>query len=159
MRRLFKCLLPLVVLAAAAGCATNPITERSQFMGISETLAIGESAAAYRAMMGQLAKKKKIEDGSERAARVREITDRLIAQAVRFRPEAASWNWEVQVINDPKQVNAFCMVGGKMAIYSGMWETLKATDEEIAQVMGQEIGHELANNTQTRIYIVMTKQV
>src|SRR5687768_1362056 len=159
MRRFFKCLLPLVVLAAAAGCATNPITGRSQFMVISERMAIGESAAAYRSMMGQLDKKKKIEDGSERAARVRAITDRLIAQAVRFRPEAAGWNWEVQVINDPKQVNAFCMAGGKMAIYSGMWETLKASDEEIAQVMGHEIGHALANHTQERMSIAMTSQV
>jgi predicted Zn-dependent protease len=148
-----------MVLAAAAGCATNPITGRSQFMVISEKMAIGESAAAYRSMMGQLDKKKKIEDGSERAARVRAITDRLIAQAVRFRPEAAGWNWEVQVINDPKQVNAFCMAGGKMAIYSGMWETLKASDEEIAQVMGHEIGHALANHTQERMSIAMTSQV
>ena len=159
MRRFFKCLLPLVVLAAAAGCATNPITGRSQFMVISEKMAIGESAAAYRSMMGQLDKKKKIEDGSERAARVRAITDRLIAQAVRFRPEAAGWNWEVQVINDPKQVNAFCMAGGKMAIYSGMWEQLKASDDEIAQVMGHEIGHALANHTQERMSIAMTSQV
>ena len=48
------------------------------------------------------------------------------------------------MINDPKTVNAFCMAGGKMAIYTGMWEQLKATDDEIAQVMGHEISHALA---------------
>ncbi|HEX6320610.1 MAG TPA: M48 family metallopeptidase [Burkholderiales bacterium] len=159
MRNIFKCLALLAILAAAAGCATNPITGRSQFMVISEKMAIGESAAAYGSMMGDLGKKKKIDADSERAAKVREITDRLIAQAVRFRPETASWNWEVQVINDPKQVNAFCMAGGKMAIYSGMWEQLKATDAEIAQVMGHEIGHALANHTQERMSIAMTSQV
>jgi len=159
MRNIFKCLTLFAILAAAAGCATNPMTGRSQFMVISEKMAIGESAAAYGSMMGDLSKKKKIDADSERAARVREITDRLIAQAVRFRPEAASWNWEVQVINDPKQVNAFCMAGGKMAIYSGMWEQLKATDDEIAQVMGHEIGHALANHTQERMSIAMTSQV
>jgi Zn-dependent protease with chaperone function len=60
------------------------------------------------------------------------------------------------VINDPKQVNAFCMAGGKMAIYSGMWEQLKASDDEIAQVMGHEIGHALAKE---RMSIAMTSQV
>jgi predicted Zn-dependent protease len=159
MRSSFKWLALLGIFSALAGCATNPITGRSQFMVISEKMAIGESAAAYRSMMGDLGKKKKIEAGGERAKKVREITDRLIAQAVRFRPEAASWKWEVQVINDPKTVNAFCMAGGKMAIYSGMWEKLKASDDEIAQVMGHEIGHALANHTQERMSIAMTSQL
>jgi Zn-dependent protease with chaperone function len=154
MRNLYKYLLPLAVLAAVAGCATNPITGRSQLMVVPERMAIGESAAAYNSMMGDLGKKKKIESTeSERAKKVREITDKLIAQAVRFRPDSANWKWEVQVINDPQTVNAFCMAGGKMAIYSGMWEKLKATDEEIAHVMGHEIGHALANHTQERMSV------
>src|SRR5438034_66431 len=154
MRDLYKYLLPLMVLAAVAGCATNPITGRSQLMVVPERMAIGESAAAYNSMMGDLGKKKKIENtDSERAKKVREITDKLIAQAVRFRPDSANWKWEVQVINDPQTVNAFCMAGGKMAIYSGMWEKLKATDEEIAHVMGHEIGHALANHTQERMSV------
>src|SRR5947207_7780718 len=101
--------------------------------------------------MGDLTKKKQIEAGTARAVKVREITDRLIAQAVRFRPDSANWKWEVQVINDPKTVNAFCMAGGKMAIYTGMWEKLKATDDEIANVMGHEIGHALASHTRERM--------
>jgi Zn-dependent protease with chaperone function len=144
---------------AVAGCSTNPITGRSQFMVVSEKMAIGESAVAYNSMMGALGKKRKIEAEGERVQKVREITDRLIAQAVRFRPDAAAWRWEVQVINEPGTVNAFCMAGGKMAIYSGMWEKLKATDDEIAQVMGHEIGHALASHTQERMSIAMTSQL
>ena len=136
-----------------AGCTTNPMTGRSQFMVVSDRMAMSQSAAAYSSMMGQLGKKKQIEADSERAQKVRDITDRLIAQAVRFRPDSASWKWEVQVINDDKTVNAFCMAGGKMAIYSGMWEKLKATDEEIAHVMGHEIGHALADHTRERMSI------
>src|SRR3954462_4956437 len=135
-------------LAVLAGCSTNPITGRSQLVGlVSESEAIQGSAQAYQQMMADLDKKQKIEKSgdkdSARARKIQEISDRLIAQAIKFRPDSASWRWEVQVINDPKTVTAFCMAGGKMAIYTGMWEQLKAPDDELAQVMGHEISHAL----------------
>ncbi|MGQ0653903.1 MAG: M48 family metallopeptidase [Betaproteobacteria bacterium] len=145
--------------AVLAACSANPITGRNQFLMVSESSAISSSASAYTSMIGGLSKKKQIETDTPRVQRVREITDRLIAQAVRFRPESASWKWEVQVIDDPKTVNAFCMAGGKMAIYTGMWEKLKATDEEIAQVMGHEIGHALANHTAERMSIAYSTSI
>src|SRR5687767_6212122 len=149
----------LALLFLACACSTSPLTGRSQYLIVSDRMAVSQSAAAYSQMMGQLDKKKQIETGTPRAEKVREMTDRLIAQAVRFRPDSASWAWEVQVIDDPKVVNAFCMAGGKMAIYTGMWEKLKATDDEIAQVMGHEIGHALANHTQERMSIAYGSSV
>ncbi|HZM33452.1 MAG TPA: M48 family metallopeptidase [Burkholderiales bacterium] len=149
----------LAAAALLAACTANPITGRNQLMVVSESMAVSQSAAAYSQMMGSLSQKKKIETGTARVARVREITERLIAQAVRFRPESSGWAWEVQVIDEPKTVNAFCMAGGKMAIYTGMWETLKATDEELAQVMGHEIAHALADHTRERMSIAMTSQI
>ena len=139
-----------------AGCTASPLTGRTQYMVVSDQMAVSQSAAAYTQMMGELDKKKQIETGTPRAQKVREITDRLVAQAVRVRPDAKHWAWEVKVIDDPKTVNAFCMAGGKMAIYSGMWEKLKATDDEIAQVMGHEIAHALADHTRERMSIAMT---
>ncbi|HTG97996.1 MAG TPA: M48 family metallopeptidase [Burkholderiales bacterium] len=146
----------LALLLLLTACQTSSLTGRSQYMVVSEQMAVSQSAAAYVQMMGELDKKKKIEAGTERERRVREITDRLVAQAVRVRPDAKGWVWEVKVIDDPKTVNAFCMAGGKMAIYSGMWEKLKATDDEIAQVMGHEIAHALADHTRERMSIAMT---
>jgi len=143
----------LAVFALLAACSANPITGRSQFMVVSEKMAMGESAAAYSSMMGELGKKKQLEAEGERTKKIREITDKLIAQAVRLRPDSANWKWEVRVINDPETVNAFCMAGGKMAIYTGMWDKLKATDDELAQVMGHEISHALANHTQERMSV------
>jgi len=154
MRRLAFAFFFLLV-----GCTSSPLTGRSQYLLVSESMAVSQSAAAYTQMMGELDKKKRIEDGTPRAQKVREITDRLIAQAVRVRPDAKDWAWEVKVIDDPKTVNAFCMAGGKMAIYSGMWEKLKATDDEIAQVMGHEIAHALADHTRERMSIAMTSAV
>jgi predicted Zn-dependent protease len=152
----------LVIIATAlalAGCESNPITGRRQLMVVPESLALSESAAAYGQMMGQLGKKRQIESDSARAHRVRDITDRLVAQAIKLRPDSAAWQWEVQLIDDPKTVNAFCMAGGKMAIYSGMWEKLGASDDEIAMVMGHEISHALAGHTQERMSVAMTSQV
>lgn len=158
LRPVLSLLLPLAVVLAA-GCTTSPLTGRSQLMVVSEDMAVSQSAAAYTQMMADLDKKKQVETGTPRAAKVREITDRLVAQAVRVRPDAAKWAWEVQVINDPKTVNAFCMAGGKMAIYTGMWDRLHATDDEIAQVMGHEIAHALADHTRERMSIAMTTAV
>lgn len=80
-----------------AGCAENPITGRSQFLVVSEEQAIAASATAYREMIGQLQQKKRIGTGTARAARVREVADRLIVQAKRLRPDSASWQWEVNM--------------------------------------------------------------
>jgi predicted Zn-dependent protease len=145
-----------LLVALLAGCTTSQLTGRDQFLLVSESMAVSQSAAAYTQMMADLGKKKQIETGTPRAEKVKEITDRLVQQAVRVRPDAKSWAWEVQVINDPKTVNAFCMAGGKMAIYTGMWDKLKATDDEIAQVMGHEIAHALADHTRERMSIAMT---
>jgi predicted Zn-dependent protease len=149
----------LALVALLAGCQANPITGRSQLMIVPESLAVSESATAYSQMMGQLDKKKQIEAESARALKLRDMTDRLVAQAIKLRPDSADWKWEVQLINDPKTVNAFCMAGGKMAIYSGMWEKLGASDDEIAMVMGHEISHALAGHTQERMSVAMTSTV
>jgi len=158
MRAVKRALTLLAAAAALAACSTNPITGRSQLVGlVSEQQAIQGSASAYQQMMADFDKKKKLDNGGEkdrpRTQQIQSITDRLIAQAIKFRPNSASWRWEVQVINDPKTVNAFCMAGGKMAIYTGMFEQLKITDDELAQVMGHEISHALLDHTRERMSI------
>jgi len=154
----------LAVAAVLAGCSTNPITGRSQLIGlVSEGEAVQGSTKAYQQMMADLDKKQKLEKSGEkdspRTQKIQQITDRLIAQAIKFRPNSASWRWEVRVIDDPKTVNAFCMAGGKMAIYTGMWEQLKATDDELAQVMGHEISHALLDHTRERMSVARASDV
>src|SRR5258706_1127244 len=148
-----------LAMLALAGCQSNPVTGRKQFMLVSESTAISESKQAYAAMLQPLAKEGKIDSEAATVARVHEITSRLIAQAVKFRPETKDWEWSVKVIDDPKTVNAWCMAGGKMAIYTGLIQQIKPTDDELAQVMGHEISHALAKHTQERMSRAMAMQV
>lgn len=158
MKNPFRAALAALAAALVSGCATNTITGRSQLMMVSEQHAISGSASAYSRMVGGLRNKGKVETGTPRAERVKEITDKLIAQAVRFRADSAAWQWEIQVIEDP-QVNAFCMAGGKMGIYTGFWDKLHATDDEIAAIMGHEIGHALASHTREKMSVGLSAQI
>lgn len=145
----------IALLLSIIGCAANPVTGRSQLMLVSEARAISASSDAYVKMLAPLDKKGKIDSDPEMTARVHRITARLIAQAVRFRPETKKWDWRVKVIDDPETVNAFCMAGGKMAIYSGLILKLKTTDDEIAQVMGHEIAHALSAHTAEQMSVAL----
>ena len=147
-----------VAILTLTGCKTNEVTGRKQLMLVSESTAISESKAAYVAMLQPLAKEGKIDTDAAAVARVREITSRLIAQAIKYRPETKDWEWSIKVIDDPKTVNAWAMAGGKMAIYTGLIQQLKATDDELAQVMAHEITHALAKHTTERMSRALATQ-
>jgi predicted Zn-dependent protease len=135
-------------------CATSP-TGRTQFMIVSEEQAISSSRQAYAQEMGRYKQEGKLVTDPGVLERVRVITERLVAQAVKTRPDSAQWQWSVQVIDDPKTVNAWCMAGGRMAIYTGLIQKVDPTDDELAQVMGHEIAHALANHTAERMSVAM----
>lgn len=155
-----KRILALIVVAVSiTGCQTNPVTGRSQLMLISEESAISQSREAYSAMIKPLADKGKVNTDPQTLARVERITSRIVAQAVKYRPESENWNWSIRVIDDPETVNAWCMAGGRMAIYTGLIEKLNATDDEIAQVMGHEISHALLAHTAERMSRALAMQL
>ena len=143
---------------ALTACATSP-TGRSQLMLISPQEAISASREAYVQTLLPLEKEGKIDSDQATAKRVREITGRIIAQAVTRFPASRSWEWSVKVIDEPDTVNAWCMAGGKMAVYTGLINKVKPTDDELAQVMGHEISHALANHTAERMSVAMATQM
>jgi len=150
----------VVALAAvvAAACATSP-TGRRQLMLVSEDQAISASRQAYVQDMSKLKAEGKLVTDPRLLARVQRITERLVAQAVAMRPDSARWDWSVEVIDEPKTVNAWCMAGGRMAIYTGLILKVDPTDDELAQVMGHEIAHALANHTAEKMSMSMASQI
>jgi predicted Zn-dependent protease len=145
--RLGTAALAMCLLAA---CATSP-TGRSQLMLISPEAAIVESKAAYLSTVGELDKENKLVDDPLLSDRVATITGRLVTEAVALYPNSKDWEWSVAIIDDDETVNAWCMAGGRMAAYTGLFEQLKLTDDEFAQIMGHEISHALANHTAERM--------
>ena len=119
----------------AAACATSP-TGRRQLALVSEESAIVASEEAYAMQIGELRKEGKIVPESSRVARrVEGITERLVAQAVEMRPETADWDWSMEVIDDPDVVNAWCMAGGRMAVYTGLIRIGRVGAEEVGLLL------------------------
>jgi predicted Zn-dependent protease len=146
------------MLLLLTACATSP-TGRKQLMLVSEDSAIKSSAQAYVQQVGTLQKEGKLSRDKELIKRIDTITGRLVTQAILMRPATAKWQWSVAVIDDPKTVNAWCMAGGRMAIYTGLIDQIKPTDDELAQVMGHEISHALANHTAEKMSVAMASTI
>jgi predicted Zn-dependent protease len=123
---------------------------RNQYMGVSAAQVDAASAQAYSKMLEEARRKKQLNLDAPMLARVQGIARRLIAQTSHFRPDALGWRWETNVFHSD-QVNAFCMAGGKIGIYSGLIEKLKITDDELAAVMGHEIAHALREHVREQV--------
>lgn len=85
------------------------------------------------------------------AARVKSVAKRIIEEVGAFRTDAASWGWEVNVIQDPNISQATCAPGGKIIVYSGIVTQLNLSDGELAAVLGHEVGHALREHTREQV--------
>jgi predicted Zn-dependent protease len=139
------------------GCETVQTTQpgavgitRKQQMGVSREQVDQQSAAAYAQLRQEAGQKKTLNTDPALLARVQRIANRLIPQVVAYRPDAVSWKWEVNVFQS-EEVNAFCMAGGKIAVYTGLIQKLKITDDELAAVMGHEIAHALREHVREQM--------
>ena len=140
----------LAVWMLLCSCAVSP-TGRTQFIIISPNAAIIESEAAYMDTVRQLDDEDKLVGDPLTVARVARITGRLVSIAVADFSNSADWKWSVAIVDDAETVNAWCMAGGRMAVYTGLFDKLELTDDEFAQIMGHEISHALANHTAERM--------
>ncbi len=155
MKRLLLLILAFSLLTA---CTTSP-TGRRQLMLVSPESAIVESKKAYLSTVSELGKEDKLVDDPAMADRVATITGRVVTVAIEKFPKTANWEWSVAIVEDPETVNAWCMAGGRMAVYTGLFDKLYLTDAECAQFMGHEISHALANHTAERMSRAMAMSV
>jgi len=89
-------------------------------------------------------------ESNPQVQRLRAIAARIIPFVAKWNERAAKWKWEVNLIGS-KQINAFCMPGGKIAFFSAILDQLKLTDDEVAMVMGHEVAHALREHARARL--------
>ena len=142
---------------AAAGCATVQTTRpgtvgvtRSQQMLVTVGDVNSSAAHQYSDLLNQARGRNALNRNQNQVRRVRRIANRLISQTRAFRPDAPNWQWEVNVISS-REVNAFCMPGGKIVIYTGFLNVIEPTDDELAALLGHEIAHALREHGRERI--------
>lgn len=141
----------LVLGAALAGCVNTTSSgevgvKRKQFVLLSSQEVDQQSALAYSQELAKAKKAGALNADTATTRRVRAISDRLIRQVGAFRLDAMKWQWEVNVAS-VDELNAYCMAGGKIMVYTGLIDKLKATDDELATVIGHEIAHALREHS------------
>jgi predicted Zn-dependent protease len=152
-----KLVVAVLLAVSLVACKANPVSGRKQLVLVSEEQAQASSAQAYTQTMSEAQKKGKLSSDAALNARVKRITDRLITQAGNMYAPSREWKWSVAVLDEPA-LNAWCMPGGKMAIYTGVVHKLALTDDEIAQIMGHEIAHALLGHGRERMSRAMAMQ-
>ncbi|OOV07023.1 peptidase M48 [Rhodoferax fermentans] len=128
------------------------VGRNSVFTKLVPAETIEKSAAQQYAQMLQQAAAQNALAGKDnpQLRRLRSMAQKIIPHALGWNPRAANWRWEVNLIGS-KQINAFCMPGGKIAFYTGILDQLKLTDDEAAMVMGHEIAHALREHARERM--------
>jgi predicted Zn-dependent protease len=154
-----------VVALFATACQTVQTTQpgavgvnRKQMMMVSAQKVDEGAKVAYDQELSKARAAGALNTDKQDYERVQKISQRLIPQTQSFRPDAATWNWEVNV-QSSEDVNAYCMPGGKIMVYTGLIDTIKPTDSELAAVIGHEIAHALREHSRERLSRAYAEQV
>lgn len=147
-----KRIVAIGLLVLAVACAKVPITGRKQMNLLPESELMGMSLTSYQDFLKE---NPPLPGTDQRVQMVKRIGDRLAAAATKYcndngaASRVAGFNWEFNVVDDAT-VNAWCMPGGKVVVYTGI---LPVTQDEagLAVVMGHEIAHAIARHGNERM--------
>ncbi|MFT3954119.1 MAG: M48 family metallopeptidase [Piscinibacter sp.] len=125
---------------------------RSSFSKLVSAEQVEQAAAGqYQQMRQQAAQKNALApDDHPQLIRLRAIAKRIIPFTYEWNSRARNWSWEVNLIGS-KELNAFCMPGGKIAFYFGILQQLQLNDDEVAMIMGHEAAHALREHARERM--------
>ena len=132
-------------------CTTTPITERKQLKLISEAKLNAQAAAIYE----KVKKKEKLSGDKKTLDQIKEIGRRMEVSISKYflqsniQDPTINFDWEYILIDKKKVKNAWCMPGGKIAVYTGILDITKNTNG-LAAVMGHEIAHAVAKHSSER---------
>ena len=138
-------------------CSSVPITERKQLKIIPESSLNRKAEQLYE----KVKQKAKLSEDKKTLDKIKEIGSKIEYSISEFfdrnnQPDpTANFNWEYILIENKKVRNAWCMPGGKIAVYTGMLEITK-NDNGLAAVMGHEIAHAVAKHSVERASQAMT---
>lgn len=155
----------VATLLALAACQTVSTTapgaigvDRKQVMLVSEADVERSAAQAYATELDKAKSQGQLNADAAQTTRVRTISERLIRQTTVFRPDAANWAWTVNV-QKTAELNAYCMPGGKIMVYSGLIDKLQLSDAELATVIGHEMAHALREHSREAVSRAYAQQV
>lgn len=138
----------ILLVVLLAGCATVPVTGRKSFNLIPDSQAIAMGEDAYRQVLSE----SKIITSGKDYQMMMEVGNRIAAVA------DEPYEWQFALIDDPNTVNAFCLPGGKVAVYTGILPVARNADG-LAVVMGHEIAHAVARHGSERMTDQLALQV
>ena len=143
--------LAAVLLSACANVKTTDAgaigLDRAQYFedGAREMM-VTDAAKSYDKLLQAALKHGALNVDAEATQRIVRIANRLIPHVQNFRPDAQAWAWEVNLVSIDVP-NATCRAGGKITVYTGLLDQWQPTDDELAAVIGHEIGHALRDHT------------
>ncbi len=132
-------------------CSSVPITGRKQLSLVSDQEILTSSLTQYKSYIGSATRS----TNAVQNAQVTRVGKRIAAATEQYlrenglSSEISNFSWEFNLIKD-KQVNAFCMPGGKIVVYEGLMK-LVSSDDELAVVLGHEVAHAVAKHSNERM--------
>jgi predicted Zn-dependent protease len=133
------------------------VERKQQMLVPSETIEQG-AAQAYEQELKTARDKGVLNTDQAQLARVTTIARRIVAATPAFRADAQTWKWQFNVQKTP-ELNAYCMPGGRIMVYTGLMEKMQLSDAELATVLAHEVAHALREHTRERVSRAYAQQL